>query len=102
MLIKDNSGDWGVYWGIDQGISFWVDHMDLDSSESSELPDLDPTDGSTVTFARYWTENNSNQVWLYRVEGGGHDWPGVWGNGDINASEEVWGFFAKTMSGFSQ
>jgi polyhydroxybutyrate depolymerase len=30
---------------------------------------------------------------LYRVENGGHDWPGAWGNMDIHASDALWGFF---------
>jgi polyhydroxybutyrate depolymerase len=98
----DNSGDWGIYWGIDQGIAFWVGHNNLDVSESKELPDIVSNDGSTVSFDRYWAEGNSTEVWLYRVEGGGHDWPGVWGNGDIQTSEAVWDFFAQSMTGFTR
>ena len=29
---------------------------------------------------------------MYEVVNGGHDWPGAWGNMDINASAEIWGF----------
>jgi hypothetical protein len=32
-------------------------------------------------------------VWLYTVDGGGHDWPGADGNMDISASREAWIFF---------
>ena len=39
-----------------------------------------------------------NNVWFYKVEGGGHDWPGAWGNQDINASEEIWKFFKKHIN----
>ena len=38
---------------------------------------------------------NNNEVWYYEVVGGGHDWPGAWGNMDINAGEEAWLFFQK-------
>ena len=41
----------------------------------------------------YQSLSNNNEVWLYKVINGGHDWPGVWGNMDINASELVWNFF---------
>ncbi len=41
----------------------------------------------------YQSLSNNNEVWLYKVIDGGHDWPGVWGNMDINASELVWNFF---------
>jgi polyhydroxybutyrate depolymerase len=30
---------------------------------------------------------------------GGHDWPGVWGNMDIDSSESVWSFFQRSMAG---
>ena len=30
----------------------------------------------------------------YKVNGGGHDWFGVWGNRDINATELIWEFFS--------
>ncbi|MEZ7999889.1 MAG: hypothetical protein QMC39_07945, partial [Flavobacteriales bacterium] len=33
------------------------------------------------------------QVWLYTVNGGGHDWPGAFGNMDIDSSREIWSFF---------
>ena len=39
----------------------------------------------------------NNEVWFYKVSGGGHDWPGVWGNKDINASDEIWKFFKQHL-----
>ena len=30
-----------------------------------------------------------------KVNGGDHDWPGSFGNMDINASVEIWGFLSK-------
>ncbi|MFT4662909.1 MAG: hypothetical protein ACI8XB_003202, partial [Patiriisocius sp.] len=38
-------------------------------------------------------EGSCTEVWLYTVEGGGHDWPGAFGNMDISASREAWDFF---------
>ncbi len=93
----DNSGGWGAYWSIDEGIAFWVSNYDLEQVEQSSLPDLNEQDESRVNFDRYWSEESSTEVWLYRVEGGGHDWPGVWGNMDIHSSEAVWSFFSRTM-----
>jgi len=40
---------------------------------------------------------NNNEVWLYKVVNGGHEWPGAWGNMDINAGEEVWNFFSQYL-----
>jgi polyhydroxybutyrate depolymerase len=86
---------WGAYMDIPTIIDFWADVNGLDQFESTELPDTDTSDGSEVVFDRHWGDSTSNEVWLYRVEGGGHDWPGPWGNGDINTSEEVWRFFSQ-------
>ena len=42
---------------------------------------------------KYGAENSCTEVWLYTVQGGGHDWPGAFGNMDIEASREAWLFF---------
>ncbi len=45
-------------------------------SETSVLPDRDPKDECRVE-ATIWTGGQKGtEVWLYRVEGGGHTWPG--------------------------
>ena len=33
--------------------------------------------------------------------GGDHDWPGAWGNFDINSSLEAWHFFQQTIGSLS-
>jgi polyhydroxybutyrate depolymerase len=59
------------------------------------LPDLDPYDGSTVTLKTYGNCDEFIEVLCYRIEGGGHCWPGGVDpcNNDINASVELWEFF---------
>jgi len=92
---SNNSGGWGNYIGIDEGIAFWVELNELDQFETINLPDNDSSDGSTVIFNRYWSDQKENEVWLYQIEGGGHDWPGSFGNMDINSSEIIWSFFSR-------
>ena len=46
-----------------------------------QMPSLSSSDGSTVEY--------------YKVIGGGHDWPGSFGNMDIDASLVIWGFCFK-------
>ena len=41
---------------------------------------------------------NGNEVWLYKIVNGEHDWPGAWGNMDISASVEAWLFFERFLS----
>ena len=67
--------------------------FDLTLQSSENLPNTDPNDGSTVLSEKYGAENSCTEVWLYTVQGGGHDWPGANGNMDIEASREAWLFF---------
>jgi polyhydroxybutyrate depolymerase len=69
----------------------------------AQLPDKDPSDGTTVSTETYKGCTNDAEVILYKVEGGGHTWPGgpqylprlLIGrtSRDFNASEVIWQFF---------
>ena len=64
---------------------------------------MDPSDGTRVVREAYGSCKAGADVVFYRVEGGGHTWPGgrqylperVIGktNRDISASEVIWRFF---------
>ena len=58
---------------------------------------IDSSDKSTVSLTKQKEGFNNNEVWLYTVTGGGHDWPGSWGNKDISASNEIWKFFKQHL-----
>jgi polyhydroxybutyrate depolymerase len=90
-----NIGEWGPYLGIPAIIDHFSTVNGCTDFSSEALPNINPGDGSTVTFERYFEGIGENEVWLYRVEGGGHDWPGASGNMDINASEAIWQFFSQ-------
>nr|MBA2479969.1 hypothetical protein [Planctomycetota bacterium] len=60
-------------------------------------------DGCTVTSFRYAAQPGGADVWFVRIDGGGHTWPGsdsasmrLLGRAcrDIDASDEIWRFFA--------
>ncbi|MCB9761816.1 MAG: dienelactone hydrolase family protein [Alphaproteobacteria bacterium] len=89
----DNTGGWGAYLATEDVMAFWVTHNDLDQLEETQLPDLDARDDSRVTLRRWWSTEHPEEVRLYGVEGGGHEWPGGFGNAELEASEEIWGFF---------
>jgi polyhydroxybutyrate depolymerase len=59
------------------------------------LANSNTSDGSYVISEKHLNGINNNEVWYYKVVGGGHDWPGDQGNMDIDAGEEVWLFFQK-------
>ena len=89
----DNIGGWGAYLSTIQGIEFWSEMNNCTESTSEFLPNLNPNDGSVVISHKHSGCSNSTEIWLYEVNGGGHDWPGSSGNMDINASQEIWEFF---------
>ena len=58
-----------------------------------DFPNIVLEDKSIVSMDKMKGSSNNNEVWFYTVTGGGHDWPGSWGNKDISASKEIWKFF---------
>ena len=91
----DDSGGWGNYIGVMPTFSFWASNNSCTDFESYELPDLDQSDGSYIISDKYSGGTGGNEVWLYKVINGGHDWPGSYGNMDINSSEEIINFFSR-------
>jgi len=90
---------------IPEAVSYWVERNGATPEpEVAPLPDRDPNDGTTTTLERYANPDGA-EVLLYRVEGGGHTWPGggeVWprfivGNQsrDFEASRAIWAFFSQ-------
>ena len=85
-------------------VKFWVaNDKCISTSLSTQLPDTDPSDGTTVQKQTYIGCEDGVEVVLYAVEGGGHTWPGglpyspesVIGrtSRDFDASEVIWQFF---------
>jgi hypothetical protein len=84
---------------------YWADFNGCNLiPDSTQLEDIDLDDSSTVTLFNYSGCDQENEVKLYRINGGGHTWPGGWTNpawdlgtlnNDINASAEIWNFFKR-------
>jgi polyhydroxybutyrate depolymerase len=89
----NNVDNWGAYPSIPATIDYWVSEFGLQLESTENLPNLVTNDGSTVTADKYGLPDFCPQVWLYTVNGGGHDWPGASGNMDIDVSREIWHFF---------
>jgi polyhydroxybutyrate depolymerase len=72
---------------------------------TGSVPDLDRNDHCTVQWFRWSGGQHGTEVLLYRVDGGGHTWPGArqygpvffvgWTCGDFDATETIWEFFKK-------
>ena len=89
----NNNDGWGAYPSIPSTINYFVEKNECTSTSTEILPNIDNSDGSYITSEKHLNGINNNEVWYYEVVGGGHDWPGDWGNMDINAGEEAWLFF---------
>ena len=81
--------------GINTVINYWKNHNNCSSGPIIiDLPDINTSDNSTVQEITFSNGDNNTMVKHYKVNGGGHDWFGVWGNRDINATELIWEFFS--------
>ena len=111
----DNIGGWGAYASQQDTIAFWVERQKLRKVSATPLANTHQPllyEDSRITVERYASTNENKALWYYRIEGGGHDWPGArsgsWyyppryfalfgmgfgKNQDIDASREIWRFF---------
>jgi polyhydroxybutyrate depolymerase len=113
-LVPYKGGSITLPWGTERGaivsteaaLQLWVEHNRCRRGPvAAELPDRDPADRTRVRTVSYAECRDGAAVVLYRIEGGGHTWPGgiqylprlVIGNlsRDIDASEVIWEFFRR-------
>ena len=95
----------------ESSVSYWVQlNATNENPVITDYPDLNTSDGSTVTRFMYTNGSHGTEVALYRVNNGGHVEPSIaerysqiWlaivgdQNGDIEAAHEIWDFL-KTKS----
>lgn len=110
----NNATGWGAYYGLPETIDFFVEKYQLAQKSEELILSKDEGAPNDIFFERYWTEGIETEVWMYRIEGGGHIWPGAgvkltwWNNpllryyfgsgeNEISASEAVWMFFKKYL-----
>ncbi len=73
--------------------AYWAEVNNCDSEPSAaQVPNTATNDGSTVERNTWSTAEGDAYVEELKINGGGHDWPGTFGNMDIDASEEIWRF----------
>lgn len=94
---KNYSEKYGAYLGTRTIIDFWKNKNKTTQTTIDTLFDFDTTDGSYVVAEKHSGGAQNNQVWLYKLVGGKHDWPGTWGNKDIQTAEVVWDFFQQFL-----
>ena len=69
----------------------WIDQNGLlPQEEVSTVPDLNPSDNTSVELYQWRDEQNCRELAHYKVNGGDHDWPGTVGNMDIVSHDVIW------------
>ena len=88
--------DMPLYMSVDGITTFWSNYNNTDLNPIvTNVEDSAPNDGSTVERKRWLNGDNCTSVQELKVIGGDHDWPGSFGNMDINASKEIWNFVSQ-------
>jgi polyhydroxybutyrate depolymerase len=98
------AGDRGRIIPTDDAVAFWLKADGIAGKpESLSLPDADPGDGCRVHLSVWSGGKEGTVVALYRIDGGGHTWPGgsqylpkaiIGGTcRDFDATKVIWDFF---------
>jgi len=84
------------YISLDDLNNYWANYNNTDTTPTIvQMPNLNSSDESTVEHYSWNNGDGGVSVEHYKVIGGGHDWPGSFGNMDIDASLEIWNFVSK-------
>ncbi|MGI9221510.1 MAG: alpha/beta hydrolase family esterase [Woeseiaceae bacterium] len=73
---------------IRESVEFWAA---ANNSEALSEQFIAPA----TTVYRYSNSVDDNEVWYYRIEGWGHDWPKAADNTGTDAAEVIWQFFSR-------
>lgn len=98
--ISDYNGVWFMgeqyYVSAAEMHNFWAIQNNCDTNAvTTNIPDINTSDGSTVERNAWSTTTGCAYVEELKVIGGGHDWPGSFGNMDIDATQEIWQFVSR-------
>jgi polyhydroxybutyrate depolymerase len=102
--VRGVRGGRGHFIPTDDAIKLWLKaNACAPDPICAELPDRDPSDGCRVETFTWANPKNNITVCLYRIDGGGHTWPGgaqylpqrMIGRvcRDFDATETIWAFF---------
>ena len=87
----------GPYLDVPSIIDFWQTENECQSFIVDTLENFDQSDGSFIISETYHNCIYDNEVKLYKIINGGHDWPGAFGNMDIHSAEEIWVFLEQNL-----
>ncbi|MGI9272766.1 MAG: alpha/beta hydrolase family esterase [Woeseiaceae bacterium] len=73
---------------IQQSVEFWAAASNYETLSEDFIP-------PATTAFRYSNSVDDTEVWYYRIEDWGHDWPRVADNTGTDAAEAIWQFFSR-------
>ena len=84
------------YMSVNEITTYWSTYNATDTNPIIDnLNNISQNDGSTVQRKSWVNGQNCVMVEELKINGGGHDWPGSFGNMDIDATQEIWNFVSK-------
>jgi polyhydroxybutyrate depolymerase len=90
------SGFQPYYMSVNEITTYWANHNNTDTNPIvTPISNTNNSDGSTVEMRIWKNGDNCVAVKELKVINGDHDWPGSFGNMDINATQEIWKFLSK-------
>jgi polyhydroxybutyrate depolymerase len=90
-----------AYLPVSDVLDYWIDYNHCNTTPIvTQLPDIDPNDGTTVERHVYEDGDQGVTVEHLKVFGGGHSWPGSndpypGTSFDFDGSEEIWNFLSR-------
>ena len=87
--------DMPLYMSVNEITTYWSTYNNTENAIVNALPNTNTSDGSTVERYSWLNGDECVSIEELKIINGGHDWPGSFGNMDINASEEIWNFVSK-------
>lgn len=87
------------YMSVEEITTYWSNYNNTDINPIiNQLPNTNLFDGSYVEQRIWENGDNCSRIEELKVIGGDHDWPGAFGNMDINSSLEAWLFFELSIN----
>jgi S-formylglutathione hydrolase FrmB len=85
--------------GVPDIIGHWTGLMGTTTLNVTQLPNQEAVDTTSVDFFQHSGALGGQEFHHYRVNGGGHNWFGVFGSPDVDATAVLWGFFSAQCNG---
>jgi polyhydroxybutyrate depolymerase len=95
-LVKYDGSEPAVTISHRQTLDHWIaqNHVDREPALTN-VPNTNTSDGSSVILFQYVNGEDNVEIEHYRVVGGGHGWPGKFGNMDMDANSVIWDFVSQ-------